>query len=248
MQNHTSKRNRGKSSEDDRLFGSQQELNKLQQGLEDMYFLLSRDYPIKSSLALVGNRYRLTSRQLLALQGMSCSEKEIKSRLNKGLTAAEIKGKILYLDGFNVLILFETLLSGGYVFRGLDGCYRDISSVHGTYRKVNQTEEVLLLVGRMLQELEAEKVIWVFDTPVSNSGKMKAFCYEIAEKEGFNWAAHLENSPDKFLVEENRIICSSDAWVLNYCAGWFNLGAYITNKLYGASEADNILKFKEPHF
>jgi hypothetical protein len=64
------------------------------------------------------------------------------------------------------------------------------------------------LVGKVLQELEAEKVIWVFDTPVSNSGKMKAFWYEIAEKEGFNWNAHLENSPDKFLVQENRIICS----------------------------------------
>jgi hypothetical protein len=134
------------------------------------------------------------------------------------------------------------------VFRGLDGGYRDISSVHGTYRKVNQTEKVLLLVGKVLQELEAEKVIWVFDTPVSNSGKMKAFWYEIAEKEGFNWNAHLENSPDKFLVQENRIICSSDAWVLNNCAGWFNLGAYIINKLYGAAKPDNVIEFERRTF
>ena len=225
-------KNRGKSSEDEKAFGSTKEQNKLFEGLKDMLYLLSREYPAKSSLSLVGNRYRLNKRQLLALQGMSCSESETQNRKNKEITAADLKGKTIYLDGFNVLILLETLLSGGYIFKGHDGCYRDVSSVHGTYRKVNQTEEVLILVGEALKKLEAERVIWIFDTPVSNSGKLKTLGYELAEKHNFSWDIYLENSPDKYLAENNRLISSSDAWILNECSQWFNLGAYIINSIY----------------
>lgn len=225
-------KNRGKSSEDEKAFASIKEQNKLFEGLKDMHYLLSREYPAKSSLSLVGNRYRLNKRQLLALQGMSCSESEIQLRKNKEITATDLKGKTIYLDGFNILILLETLLSGGYIFKGLDGCYRDVSSVHGTYRKVNQTEEVLILVGDALKKLETEKVIWIFDTPVSNSGKLKTLGYELAEKYNFSWDIYLENSPDKYLAENNRLISSSDAWILNECSQWFNLGAYIINSIY----------------
>lgn len=233
-------RNRGKSSEDEPLFGTAEQQAKLQQALTDMHYLLSREYPLKASVALVGNRYRLKTRQLLALQGMSASQADIDLRKSKELGSSQLKGKILHLDGFNVLILLETLLSGGYIFKGLDGCYRDISSVHGTYRKVNQTEDVLLLVGKTLAELEVEKVIWIFDTPVSNSGKVKSLCYEIAQKQGFAWDIYLENSPDKYLVQENRLVCSSDAWVLNECSEWFNLGAFVIDGL--SEKPDNVIE------
>lgn len=241
---HSSPKNRGKRSEDEGLFGSLKAQTNLQQALEDMYFLLSKDYPIKSSLALVGNRYRLKARQILALQGMSCSKQDIQNRKNKELKDGDIDGKTIYLDGFNILILFESLLSGAYIFKGLDGCYRDISSVHGTYKRVNQTEAVLILVGQTLQKLKAEKIVWIFDTPISNSGRLKILCYEIAEAHNFKWDIYLENSPDKFLIENCRLAASSDAWVINECTSWFNLGAYIIDNMYTNNQPSNIIKLK----
>lgn len=242
-QNSETRRNRGKSSEDEGLFASAHEQLKLEEALKDLYYLLSRGYPMKSSLALSANRYRLKTRQLLALQGMSCSEKEIELRKTKEINSSELKGKTVHLDGFNVFILLETLLSGGYVFKGLDGCYRDISSVHGTYRKVNQTETGLIMIGKLFESLEVEKVIWIFDTPVSNSGKLKVLCYEIAENHSFKWDCYLENSPDKFLVQEQRLVCSSDAWILNECAEWFNLGAFIITTFLEENSSDSIIEF-----
>jgi len=237
-----SRKDRGKSSEDESLFGSLKQLDRLQKGLEDMYYLLSRDYPARSSLALVGNRYRLKTRQLLALQGMAASEKDLIIRKKKELKSDELKGQTLYLDGFNILILLESLLSGAFIFKGIDECYRDISSVHGTYRKVNQTEEVLILVSETLQQLGLEKVIWIFDTPVSNSGKLKVLCYEIAEQYNFSWDIYLDNSPDKFLVQDNRLMSSSDAWILNECAAWFNLISFIINKIYPENKPATIIE------
>jgi hypothetical protein len=213
------------------LFGQPGEQDKLLKGLEDMYYLLSRNYPPKASLALVGNRYRLVKRQLQALQGMSCSEEDIRTRKEKELPPAALTGKTILLDGFNILIILETALSGGFVFEGLDGCYRDISSVHGTYKKAQHTEEALVIIGRAMQQLQLHKVIWVFDAPISNSGKLKAFCSEIAAQYGFPWEIRLENAPDKYLIHTNGLVCSSDAWVLNECKAWFNLGAWIINNL-----------------
>lgn len=224
-------KDREKHQEDSILFGLPESQQQMQQALDDLYFLLSRDYPFKATLALVGNRYQLVKRQQQALQGMACSGNQLMSRRKKELPAADLKGKEVLLDAFNILILLETALSGGYVFRGLDGCFRDISSVHGSYRKVNQTEEVLQLVGETLQQLGVTKVTWIFDAPVSNSGKMKGMCYEIAEQQGFNWDAQLEMAPDKYLIDSQALVCSADAWVLDECTAWFNLGAYIIGQL-----------------
>lgn len=237
-------RSRGKSSGDDALFGPVKELGRLREALADMYYLLSRGYPAKSSLALVGNRHRLRARQLQALQGMACSAQEVENRAGRGLIPENLAGATLYIDGFNLLILLETLLSGGYVFCGLDGCYRDISSVHGTYKKVNQTEEVLRLAGATLRGLGVQKAVWVFDAPVSNSGRLRALCLKIAGANGFEWEVLLDNAPDKYLAQQGGVVCSADAWVLNHCAQWFNLGAYIIEAVYGNDVPEHVLRFE----
>ena len=213
------------------LFGVREEQEKLLQALEDMHYLLSREYPSKAALALVGNRYQLVKRQQQALLGMACSEEERNKRIEKELSPEALKGQTILLDGFNVLIILETALSGGFVFKGLDGCYRDISSVHGSYRTVQKTEEALIMIGNTLQQLQLQQVTWVFDAPVSNSGKLKGFCYEIATAHHFPWEVRLENAPDKYLIDYHGLVCSSDAWVLNECSTWFNLGEYVINNL-----------------
>lgn len=243
MNDHQSepRRNRGKDPHDEAFFGSPKAQTKLLQALQDMYYLLSKDYPSRTTLSLVGNRYRLRQRQILALQGMACSSKDIENRTAKEVSAESIRSKTIYLDGFNVVIILETFLSEGFVFRGLDGCYRDISSVHGSYKRVTQTESVLIIVGKALSELSPARVVWIFDAPVSNSGRLKTLCYEIAKVHGFVWDIYLDNAPDKFLVAENRVIVSSDAWVLNGCHAWFNLVSHIINHTLNSGQATNII-------
>ncbi|WP_254493307.1 DUF5616 domain-containing protein, partial [Salmonella enterica] len=67
------------------------------------------------------------------------SEGQLHNRKRKELEVSDLAGKTVYLDGFNVLILLESLLSEAYIFEGADGCFRDLSGVHGTYKRVNQT-------------------------------------------------------------------------------------------------------------
>lgn len=220
-------RNRGKNTGDDSLFSSQKQIEKLKSAVQDMRYLLSRSYAEKASSDLVGNHYRLKSRQIQALRGASASENQILQRKSKELEVSDLKNKTVYFDGFNVLILLESLLSGAYIFEGVDGCFRDLSGVHGTYKSVNQTQTAIKLVGVFFQESQAKKLIWIFDKPVSNSGRIKQMILDFAVENTLNWNVELEFNPDKVLAENSEIIVSSDGWVLDYCKNWFNLIRYL---------------------
>lgn len=220
-------RNRGKNTGDDTLFCSEKQIGKLKLAVEDMRYLLTREYPEKAASELVGNRYRLKTRQIQALRGASASDSQLYNRRLKHMETLDLKGETVYLDGFNVLILLESLLSGAYIFEGLDGCIRDLSGVHGTYKRVNQTLRAVELVAAFYQKNQIQKLVWIFDKPVSNSGRIKQIILEFAEQQQLNWEGDLQYNPDKFLAESSELIISSDAWILDHCKEWFNLIGYL---------------------
>lgn len=233
-------RNRGKNTSDDSLFGSEKQVDTLKTAVQDMHYLLSRGYPEKASSELAGNRYRLKTRQIQAIRGASASQQQMLNRKSKEVTAEEFQRKTVYIDGFNVLILLESLLSGAYIFEGLDGCFRDLSGVHGTYKRVNQTLSSLELAASFFQHCGVAKLCWIFDRPVSNSGRICQFIAEFAQERQLDWETSLEFNPDQFLAEREEIVISSDAWILDHCKKWFNLIRYlIDNKNLNA----NIIQF-----
>lgn len=223
-------RNRGKNTGDDTLFGAGKQIDKLKSAVQDMQYLLSRDYAEKASSELVGNRYRLKTRQIQSVRGASASNTQIQNRRFKQLEVSELENTTIYLDGFNVLILLESLLSEAYIFQGLDGCFRDLSEVHGTYKRVNQTFSAIELIAKFHQNANVQKIVWIFDKPVSNSGRIKQTILDFAMENNFNWEIDLEFNPDKFLVENAEIVVSSDAWILDHCKNWFNLIQYIMDE------------------
>lgn len=219
-------RNRGKQPNDDKLFAVKWHPT-FTEAVNDFCYLLSRGYADNSVAQLVGNRYRLNKRQRTALVRVSASKQQIEQRIQKACKAQDLKGKRLEVDGFNLLILLESALSGAYIFKSRDTTYRDISSVHGSYKRVRKTEEAILLVGQVLKELELKEVHWYFDQPVSNSGRLKTRLLELSTAHAFNWSVDLVLDPDKVLAKSEAIVVSSDSWVLDHAPQWFNLPAYL---------------------
>lgn len=232
-------RNRGKHPSDDKLFAPKWHPI-FTEAIDDYSFLLSRGYAIKSSLQIVGNRYKLNKRQQLALLRVGAGSQEINLRKSKELQSSDLKNQLISIDGFNLLILLESALSGAFIFKGRDGTYRDISSVHGSYKRVQKTESAIILIGNVLKELQVGAVEWYLDSPISNSGRLKKMLLEISEQYQFNWSIELVNNPDKVLVKNCKIVVSSDGWVIDHADNWFNLGAYLINH---KMENLNILEF-----
>lgn len=216
-------RNRGPQPNDKKLF-SPKFYPALTAATDDLSWLLGRGYGADAALQLVGNNYRLNKRQRMAVGRMAAAQDKIASRKAREISLGDIGGKVVAIDGFNLLILLESAFGGGLVLAGRDGTYRDLASVHGTYKHVQHTEAALLRVGERLQS--AATVTWYFDTPVSNSGRLKTMLREMAETHHFNWTVELVYNPDKVLIglPDDVVLVSSDSWILDDGGAWCNLG------------------------
>ena len=219
-------KHRGQHPNDKKLFGPKQ-LPALKTAVYDLSWLLTKNYNEKSALKLVGDRYRLNARQRLAVRRCAAAFPAIEDRKNSCIQPKMLKDKNVVIDGYNLLITIESALSGGYLFLGMDGCTRDIASIHGSYKKVEETIKAIELIGQTLWELQIKEAEWLLDAPVSNSGKLKMLLQEMAEKYDWPWSAALHQNPDKKIVQSDHVIISSDSWILDKAKHWLNFSRYI---------------------
>jgi len=220
---------RGPHPADEKLFAAKT-ICDLQSAVADFSLLLTKGYAEKSALKLVGDRFSLTERQRLAIMRSSCSDQQLASRSQRCVAMENLEGQPIVIDGYNVLITIEAAMSGGVIFKGRDGCYRDLASIHGTYRKVTETIPAVQLIGQFLKEIEVAKALWLLDSPVSNSGRLKTLIGELAGKRNWDWEIELLLSPDAQLKKSDLIVASSDSVVLDACKSWSNLATEIIKK------------------
>jgi hypothetical protein len=222
---------RGPHPQDARLFATAA-IEDLQNALADFSMLLTKGYADKSTLKLVGDKFSLTQRQRLAIMRSACSDQQLDLRKQRQVKVAGLAHKPLVIDGYNVLITVEAAMSDAVVFKGRDGCCRDLAGIHGTYRKVTETIPAIELIGEFLKDKSVSQSLWLLDSPVSNSGRLKKLIGELAQKKGWKLDVELLPSPDAELIRTENIVVSSDSVVLDGCKKWVNLaGAIIEEKL-----------------
>jgi len=220
---------RGPHPADEKLF-TENKISDLCSALADFSLLLTKGYADKSALKLVCDKFSLTERQRLAVMRSACSDQKLQSRKHCEVQISDLTDQSIVIDGYNVLITIEAAMSSGVIFRGRDGCYRDLASIHGTYRKVTETIPAVQLIGEFLREIGANKALWLLDSPVSNSGRLKTLIGELAAKYNWNWETELLLSPDYELMRTEEIIATSDSVVLDGCKKWGNLATEIINR------------------
>ena len=223
------RKHRGAHPEDRRLFADDQ-LPALRTAVKELSWLLSRDYSMKGALKLVGDRHALTDRQRLAVSRAACSDQSKEHRAATRLTVEAVAGEELIIDGFNLIITIEAALSGGLLIHGRDACIRDLSSVHGSYRSVNETDQAINLIGAALEGLRPQSVAWLLDRPISNSGRLAKRIRDLATENGWNWTVEVLFNPDAEIMTSGRLVISSDSHVLDKTDHWINLNRYLLDE------------------
>ncbi len=222
---------RGPHPEDQDLFTAKHH-EALRLATRDLSWLLTRDYAMPSALKLVGDRYGLRQRQRLAVRRCACSDPALASRSARRVeldavvpgNGAEARQGELLIDGFNLLTTIEAALSGGVLLLGRDGTLRDMASMHGTYRKVEETRPALKLIGEALASHGSPRCWWYLDRPVSNSGRLKRQIEEMAASSGWPWRVEITLNPDDDLIAAREAIAvTADSAILDACAQWLNL-------------------------
>ncbi|MEN6458399.1 MAG: DUF434 domain-containing protein [Thermoguttaceae bacterium] len=214
---------RGPHPEDARLFGDEA-LPRLRGAAADFCWLLDRGYAHDSALKLVGDRHQLMARQRTAVSRCCCSAEDAVRRRSREATVEQLADTPLWIDGYNVLTTVEAALAGGVVLVGRDGAWRDMASMHGSYRRVAETGPALELLGQTLAAAPALPCRWLLDRPVSNSGRLKAIIEQVAAAHDWPWQVELTADPDALLIDQpGVIVASADSAILDRVSAWFNL-------------------------
>ena len=182
-----------------------------------------------SALKIVGDRYELNQRQRTAIMRCACSDEARQARLSRELASAQLAGATLLIDGYNVLTTIEAALGGAVILIARDTCFRDIASIHGTWRKVEETIPAIELAGQSWAKLQLAQCIWYLDSPVGNSGRLRQIMQETAER-GWPWQVELSINPDHVLSRTDQPIATADSVVLDACTQWFSLARHVVSE------------------
>ncbi len=133
---------RGYYPEDERFFAGRG-LETLWRSAEELYFLQDRGYQAKSASTFIGNHHLLSERQRVALTRIVATRRDVEARLARRKQPDTIAGETVHIDGFNEIITLEVAQSGSPVFRCMDGAYRDLAGLRGTYRLIDKTDTAI---------------------------------------------------------------------------------------------------------
>jgi hypothetical protein len=213
---------RGPHPDDCQLFAPEA-WPRLREAVSDLCWLYGRGYASASAIKIVGDRYGLGQRQRIAVGRCACSDDALQRRQLSRIEPAELLGQTLWIDGYNLLTSIEAAMAGGVILAARDGCFRDMASVHGTWRRVRETVPAIEIVGQFLANLGLERAVWHLDSPVSNSGRLKVILQAVAREYGWLWDIELVSNPDKILCQTTQVVATADSGILDNCGRWVNM-------------------------
>jgi hypothetical protein len=212
------------------------ESKELQKAAEDFRYLLNRGYPRKAALDLVGNRYQLFSDQRHLLHRGIFSDRDSRLRRKKKISVGRIQGKELAIDGYNVIITIEASLSDRPLIFGDDGFIRDISGLSSSFKKTELTEEAIRLILAIIKKMKPLHTLFLFDAPISKSGKLAQEVRESLKRENLAGDARAVKVPEKILIGFPGVIATSDTVIIDQSKKVLDLaGTILSNKIRSAS-------------
>jgi hypothetical protein len=220
--------------------------------LIDFYYLINKNYPKKEVLKLVGDQFRLTGVQRTILfRGITSNEKVIK-RKAKLSPLENLKGKELYVDGYNILFTIMNYLLGKSIFIANDGLLRDSGGTYGKIENEMIFYQAVNLLMDFLPGIHSREIAIYLDQPISNSNVHINQLEEIIRQKKIKGKIRLLPSVDQFLKQlEDGVIATSDSQIIDQTpSSILDLARHTLESTYGISIFDigcltrNCMKYK----
>ncbi len=200
---------------------------KLSAAAADFRWLLDRGYPRRASLTLVGNRHDLTAEARDLLHRGVFARAAAEARRAKLIRPDQIKGRVLGLDGHNVIITVESALLGRPLILADDGVVRDIARLSAAFRPSPTTDRALDLVMEALGDLGPAEIVVMLDERMSRSGDLAAEFRRLMDRAGLRGDARAVPVPERELVELDGPMATSDSVLMDQVAAVFDLAGWI---------------------
>ncbi|GAB6136241.1 DUF434 domain-containing protein [Thermococcus prieurii] len=166
----------------------------LVEAYRDLKYLLNRGYRKSVALNFVANHYRLRREERHLLARCVFPDSWIEGVARKLLPPEEIRGRVLGIDGFNVLITLESLLAGRAILCE-DGLIRDLE-YRGKYRPHRETRNNLRPIVSALAELSPGRAVFFYGKNNPGSGVVGRLTEKLLDEFGIPGEIRLVKSPD----------------------------------------------------
>jgi len=201
----------------------------IKKAAQDLKYLLDRGYNKKTALNLVVNHYRLNEKQRNFLQRYVFSERDIQLHRSRLFSIKKISGRYIVIDGYNVLVTVEAILSKNLV-RGMDGFLRDTSAIFSKYKFDENTKRALKTIILTLREYKPRFVLFIFDSQISHSGDLASYVRHKLNEFGLEGDARTSMSADKEIVDLNQITITTDSIIIEKVDSVVDIGSIIHEK------------------
>lgn len=199
----------------------------LREAAKDLRYLLTRRYNRRGAVVFVGDRYLLNKNERHLLFRAIYPKEEVAKRKAKLVPIGEICGKILAVDGYNVLVILESLLKGLPLILADDGFVRDISGVFNKYRMSEDTFKAIDLILLELGKHPPRSVYFFFDQPISKSGELAALVRRKLMECRLEGDAKAVKQPESAVIKMGEVVASSDSVVIKRARKIVDLAGHI---------------------
>ena len=141
------------------------------------------------------------------------SRKEVAKLSRKAVRIGALRGRRLGVDGYNVLITLESILTGGQVVRCDDSYIRDLRAIFGKYKPSLVTDRALAELLGILRRARPKEVVVLFDKQVSRSGELAGATRRGIKKFGLNGDSRAVSGVD-FKLRAFDVVASSDRAII----------------------------------
>lgn len=184
----------------------------------DYLWLLSRGYPQKGALKLVGDRFKLSGNMRQVLYRGVSAEAHAADRQSR--IGSVKKGDLVLVDTYNVLFTINNYLLGKPVFLCNDGMIRDAGEMRGRILNKPVFSRATCLFLDVLQAWKGATFLLYLDEPISFSGRLAIELSKDMAQMDIEGEAMTIKSPDHVLIhEKSDAICTSDSVIMDQYQG-----------------------------
>ncbi|MCS7364398.1 MAG: DUF434 domain-containing protein [archaeon GB-1867-035] len=209
-------------------------IERIKEAVTDMRYLLSRGYTRKSAAIFVANRYHLTKDERAILYRAVYDEETVRKHREKLVSPSFVNGKILAIDGFNVLITVESGLKGKVLVECDDGFIRDVSAVFGKYVISDYTFRAIELILDYVSTLNPQKTLFFFDSPVSRSGELASNVRSYLRRHGIDGDARAIKKSDIAVLTYGEVVATSDCVIIERADKVLDLAGQIARRHFSS--------------
>ncbi|WP_319562614.1 DUF434 domain-containing protein [Marispirochaeta sp.] len=211
----------------------------------DQLYLAERGYPVKQTVKLVGNRFRLTAVQRSILMRGVVASGCASRRMIKLLEPEELTGCELWVDTCNVIVAVGNYLCGRFLYLATDGLLRDAAESRGVFRNDRIRKQAGILVCRSLSALSPGKLILYIDAPLTHSHDLARELRDGLSGKAGESQVLLADHTDEVLKQAPDIVASGDSEIIDSVNRVFDLTRFTLQEQLGV-EFPNLTEYLVP--